>query len=132
LDSLVQENKDSLKKKCTLCGIHRVCDYKFKILSQKSEIYPTCSFCRDRLLVVMDFYRYLSMIRDIVSNKQRFSMVGLFRHLLWLRQRLSIYRIGSSRLFEPESAISEDKFQSVMENNGLYGGTWEQFVKIMA
>ncbi|KAJ3111869.1 rab guanine nucleotide exchange factor S2 [Phlyctochytrium bullatum] len=123
------------KTKCFVCSLIRECDFRLRLSSTPpspggtvaaatSEIYPLCRFCRDRVATVSDFFTFMGHLRQglIGPGKQGATMVGMFRHALWLRRRMAAGRVGSCSLFEAESLHSIDRRGD---------GEWEKAVHII-
>ncbi|KAJ3188065.1 hypothetical protein HK101_009235 [Irineochytrium annulatum] len=91
----------------------------------QSESFPVCGFCRDRVVAVSDFYSFMGHLRQglIGPGKQGVTILGMFRHAMWLRRRMACGRVGSCGLFEPESLVAMDRRGE---------GEWEKVVQIVS
>ncbi|TPX52273.1 hypothetical protein SeMB42_g01522 [Synchytrium endobioticum] len=130
------------KSRCCMCNLTRDCEFKLRFppdpahpIAAKApapaDWNALCRFCRGRVCAVGDFCGYmLHLSRDGVMGpgKQGATMMGIFRHCLWLRRRMALARIGSCGLFD-----------SVVEGRGSDGGVvvesgsseWERYVQIV-
>lgn len=125
------------KKKCSCCNVIKDCDYKMRFSLQEkktgdavqySEWYPTCRFCRDRVTCVGDFFAYITHMKQglVGPGKAGFTILGIFRHLMWLKRRMALARVGSMALFEGdilpsiEGSESHKSEEATLENMVLF------------
>ncbi|KAJ3088899.1 rab guanine nucleotide exchange factor S2 [Quaeritorhiza haematococci] len=145
------------KTKCTVCGILRECEYRLRFASQdtttttkpppqgqqpargpvtNSEWFACCRFCRDRVACVADFYTYLGHLRQglVGPGKQGATILGMFRHMLWLRRRMAVAKVGSCGLFEGDTISGLERrgeIPLVVGSGSSGGGDWERLVQII-
>lgn len=104
------------KDKCFFCTIPRDCEYEMRLgpvdskqPASRSEWFLTCRFCRDRCCATIDFFTFLSYLRQglIGPGKAGSTILSLFRQVMWLRRRMHLAKVGSCSMFESEvSAIT--------------------------
>lgn len=118
------------KKKCSCCNVIKDCDYRlrFSIPEKKTgdnqsftEWYPACRFCRDRVTCVADFFAYISHLKQglVGPGKSGFTILGIFRHLMWLKRRMALARVGSMALFEGDILPSIEGSEAKSEDATL-------------
>ncbi|KAJ3028591.1 UNVERIFIED_CONTAM: hypothetical protein HDU68_001318 [Siphonaria sp. JEL0065] len=115
------------KSKCTSCLHPRECEFKLRLTDKlPPDTYPLCTFCKDRVSTVSDFYTYMGHLRQgiIGPGKQGVTLIGMLRHAMWLRRRMSVARVGNCGLFEVEGLVAADR-------RGDSVGDWEKFVSIV-
>lgn len=117
------------KAKCSVCTLHRECEFRMRFSSPPSEWSPICRFCRDRVLSACEFYNFLHSLRSKHNAGQSSqSMLGMFRHAMWLRRRMANARISNCGLFDGEPAsrlVQGPKCPIVVGSEGPAGGDWE-------
>ncbi|KAI8851279.1 hypothetical protein BC829DRAFT_441706 [Chytridium lagenaria] len=114
------------KTKCFTCTISRDCDFRLRLSAPTSptDIHPLCRFCRDRVSAVHDFFVFMGHLRQglIGPGKQGATILGMFRHAVWLRRRMAVGRVGSCALFEGDTLAAVDRRGE---------GEWERGVRIV-
>ncbi|KAJ3304016.1 hypothetical protein HDU76_005267 [Blyttiomyces sp. JEL0837] len=85
-----------------------------------TESFPLCRFCRDRVTAANDFLMFMAHLRQ--PGKQGVTILGMFRHVMWLRRRMAVGRVGNSGLFEAEALMTIDKKGE---------GEWERMVQFV-
>ncbi|KAJ3054638.1 hypothetical protein HK097_001246 [Rhizophlyctis rosea] len=100
---------------------------------------PLCRFCRDRVASCLEFFTFLSHLRTGVigpgtgGGKQPIvgvgggsssTILGMFRHVLWLKRKMAATRVGSCALFESEGMMGIDRRVEV-------AGEWERLVQLV-
>ncbi|RKO99670.1 hypothetical protein CXG81DRAFT_14205 [Caulochytrium protostelioides] len=113
------------RAKCWTCTVLRECEFRVRNRTPPGEWRPLCRFCRDRLLAVQDFFAFMGQIRPGGmrlgrADRQSGTVMGLFRHMLWLRRRMCLARIGSCNLFEADPPLGVQ----------VGGAEWEKWVQI--
>ncbi|KAI8621868.1 hypothetical protein BC830DRAFT_1091946 [Chytriomyces sp. MP71] len=123
------------KAKCAACFLTRECEFRVR-LSDKStaEFLQVCTFCHDRVVCVVDFFTFMGHLRagligvgggggSGVGGKQAsVSLMSMLRHVLWLKRRMAVARVGNCGLFEPEMMAAADRRSD---------GEWEKLVHIL-
>ncbi|KAI9203042.1 uncharacterized protein BJ171DRAFT_511658 [Polychytrium aggregatum] len=120
------------KTRCTICTVVRDCEYRMRFSSEVGasptggpsssaatiEWMSLCRFCRERVIAVTDFFTYINHLRQgaIGPGKQGASLLGIYRHVLYLRRRMASTRIGSGAMFEVDPATNPD---------------WEKMIQIL-
>ncbi|KAJ3251008.1 hypothetical protein HDU77_006190 [Chytriomyces hyalinus] len=126
------------KTKCISCTLTRECEYRLRFTDKNpAEFFQVCSFCHDRVACVLDFYAFMGHLRQGIvgvgggasgnwagkqTQQQGVSLVGLFRHALWLKRRMAVARVGNCGLFEPEMMSAVDRKAD---------GEWEKLMHIV-
>ncbi|TPX33110.1 hypothetical protein SmJEL517_g03937 [Synchytrium microbalum] len=130
------------KTRCSICSLNRDCEFRLRFPLDPSnpqstrpptasDWNPLCRFCRDRVCAVGDFCAYILHLRQgvIGPGKQGATVMGIFRHCLWLRRRMALARIGSCGLFEGVAEGSRSAGGAVIESGS---SEWERYVQIVA
>jgi len=123
------------KKRCTNCGITKECDYRLRFTNTSSSNPQTptapliewsviCRFCRDRVASVADFFTFITRVK---SQAERIGILGMFRHMLWLKRRMAVSRVGCCSLFEGEVVASLERGAGGLEQSG----DWEKLVQVI-
>ena len=100
----VHSNDDKRTRiRCKMCSFQREYEFKFALGVTPPGTLPQwmecCRFCRDRLNNVLEFFQYIHQLRQ-GTNKHNSTILGIFRHMTWLRRRISLAKVGNVALFE--------------------------------
>ncbi|KAJ3381749.1 hypothetical protein HDU92_005142 [Lobulomyces angularis] len=114
------------KKKCSNCCMLKECDYRMRFKqpenpkSKVSEWFQMCRFCRDRVASSCDFFTFIINI----ANLKGVTLLGMFRHMLWLKRKVVVSIVGSCSLFEGEVVSS-------FKNGEVNSSGWEKLVEVI-
>ncbi|KAI9327064.1 hypothetical protein DFJ73DRAFT_864483 [Zopfochytrium polystomum] len=101
------------------------------------DSFSICRLCRDRIAAVVDFFTYMRTLigprkqgiagggagAASIAGTAGLTILGMFRHVTWLRRRMSASRVGSCALFDLEPLMLIER--KVGE------GEWEKSVQIL-
>jgi hypothetical protein len=127
-----------VKIKCAACQTIRECEYQMHISDKpllssspsssspqhsspsagsptgQQDQTPLCRFCRDRVVSVVDFYLFIGHLKSgvIGPGSQGVTILGLFRHVQWLRRRMSVSRVSANPLFDIVNLLPHEDWET--------------------
>ncbi|KAK9729388.1 hypothetical protein K7432_000271 [Basidiobolus ranarum] len=106
------------RSNCTLCNHHVATstNYTYRLDDHDVETKIACSFCRERLISVCDFYSFLRMIHSGILKS---SHEKLYNDCLRIRLKMFLARVGSHICYEGEEEHGSCAYPSPKSQDGV-------------